>query len=239
MCYAGNLFYLPIYWQSIQGCNAIVSGTMLLALLIPSTMSSIACGQIISRLGHKAISWCLLAGFFVWLVGAMIKFTVTRSSSVYYIESTLVVEGIGMGCTLQTSLVAIEHYSAIADRAVAIGLRNFMRAFGGAFGLVISGAVLSNQLKHDLALHSFLDEYAIEQLTSSTYHLKSSGLSEVEMNLILDSYMQGLKHIFLGFAIAIVINMGLCFYLKYHTTCVRRQGSDRENSNGFPAESVI
>jgi hypothetical protein len=47
----------------------------------------------------------------------------------------LIIEGIGIGLTFQTTLVAAQATSPKKDRAVVTGARNFFRTIGGAFGL--------------------------------------------------------------------------------------------------------
>lgn len=50
------------------------------------------------------------------------------------------------------------------DRAAEIG-----RTLGGAFGLVVSGAILSNALSRDLTQRGYMDEKEVASLTISMY----------------------------------------------------------------------
>jgi hypothetical protein len=215
ICYVGNLFYLPIYLQSIQGRSALPTAGMLLALTIPAGLVAFVCEELVAWLSERTLPWFLTGGFLLWVIGSVLKMTFDRTTTEYPIASVLTMESIGIGCTLQTSLVAIQSYTSPADRTAATGLHNFIRVVGGAFGLVISGVILSNQLR-----------YKVEELTSSVYKLKDAGLSEEEIDLVLTAYMKGLKLVFLFFAISTSINLGLCFYFTFHTQCARPQVSD-------------
>jgi hypothetical protein len=59
------------------------------------------------------------------------------------------------------------------DRAVTTELRNFIHIIGGAFGLVISGVILSNTLRNKWIDKSFVSNSVITQLTSSNYALNN------------------------------------------------------------------
>jgi hypothetical protein len=238
ICYVGNLFFLPFYWQSIQGRNALFTAKALLALTIPAGIMNLLCEEMISWLSDRMIPWVLTAGFFIWTIGAILKFTFLRTTTPYYFASVLATESVGLGCTLQLSLVAIQNYTSPADHIAAMGLRNFIRAVGGAFGLVVSGVVLSNQLRHKLASLPFVDQRMIEELTSSAYRLKDAELSEEETDLVLKAYMEGLKFVFLFFAVSTAINLGLCFYFTFHTQCARPQVSDGGSTDGTPQVTV-
>lgn len=234
ICYVGNLFYLPFYWQSIQGRDALFTAQVLLALTIPAGFMSLLCEELVSWFSDRMIPWILAAGFFIWTIGAVLKFTFLRTTTVHYITSVLATESIGLGCTLHLSLVAIQNYTSPTDRAAATGLRNFIRAVGGAFGLAISGVILSNQLRHKLASIPLTNQHMIEELTSSVYRLEDAGLTEGEKDLVLTAYMQGLKFVFLFFAASMAINLTLCFYFTFHTQCARPPVSDGGSSDGIP-----
>jgi hypothetical protein len=226
ICYVGNLFYLPIYLQSIQGRSALPTAGMLLALTIPAGLVAFVCEELVAWFSERMLPWFLTGGFLLWVIGSVLKITFDRTTTEYPIASVLITESIGIGCTLQMSLVAIQSYTSPADRTAATGLHSFIRVVGGAFGLVISGVILSNQLRYKLASLPFANRHMIEELTSSVYKLKDSGLSEEDMDLVLTAYMKGLKLVFMFFVILTSINLGLCFYLTFHTRCARPQASD-------------
>jgi hypothetical protein len=226
ICYVGNLFYLPIYLQSIQGRSALPTAGMLLAFTIPAGLVAFVCEELVAWFSERMLPWFLTGGFLLWVIGSVLKITFDRTTTEYPIASVLIMESIGIGCTLQLSLVAIQSYTSPADRTAATGLHSFIRVVGGAFGLIISGVILSNQLRYKLASLPFANRHMIEELTSSVYKLKDSGLSEEDMDLVLTAYMKGLKLVFMFFVILTSINLGLCFYFTFHTQCARPQVSD-------------
>jgi hypothetical protein len=99
------------------------------------------------------------------------------------------------------------------DRAVTTGLRNFIRTIGGAFGVVISGVILSNTLEKQLGSEGIVSDDTIAQLTSSTYSLSSMGLSQNTQDLVLSAYMQGIHYIFVFFTACSGLSLVLTFWV--------------------------
>ena len=211
MCFYGNFFYLPIYFQSVLDHSALISGALLLAVIIATSASSITSGQMMSRSGRYM--WIVVIGFLLWTIGTGLKCAFDRTTKDWHIVIVLIIEGLGTGMTLQPTLVAILSNSSNSDRAVATGLRNFIRTIGGAFGLIISGAILSNILDRDLSHLSFITGPMLRNLTSSTYSLQSMGFSNYEKSIILDSYMRGIRYIYIMYTASAGANLILCIWI--------------------------
>lgn len=207
LAYFGNFFYLPIYFQSILRYTPLVSGALILPVIITSSFASISCGQYMARIGLYMP--CILVGFSLWTIGNGLTLMFNRNTGLAVLIVCLIVEGAGIGLTLQPTLVGIYANSRTEDRAVATGLRNFLRTIGGAFGLVISGVVLSNTLSQRLSSDSFVSEGLIADLTSSTYALDDLKLSKDQQDRVLDVYMLGLHYVFVFFTVC----TGLCLIL--------------------------
>lgn len=107
--------------------------------------------------------------------------------------------GIGVGCTFQPTLVALQAHSIKSRRAVIISNRNFFRCAGGACGLAVSAAVLQATLRAELPpQYSYLADktYAIPDLDSVT-----------DASSILNAYMAASRAVF----ILQIPLIGICF----------------------------
>ncbi|CAD0084343.1 unnamed protein product, partial [Aureobasidium vineae] len=197
LAYYGNLFYLSIYFQSILRYSPLVSGALILSVVIPSSITSILSGQYMARVG--SYMHCTVAGFILWTLGSGLTFIFDRNTGLIRLIIILIIEGAGIGLTLQPTLIAMYANGRGEDRAVITGLRNFIRTIGGAFGLVISGVTLSNTLGSGLKKAGFASDGLIAELTSSTYALDKLDLSVVSREKVLDAYMLGLHYIFVFF----------------------------------------
>ncbi|CAJ0550083.1 Ff.00g100130.m01.CDS01 [Fusarium sp. VM40] len=211
LAYFGNFFYLPLYFQSVLGYNALVAGALILAVVIPTSFTSILSGQYMSRIG--SYMHCILAGFALWTLGNGLTLLFNRDTKLGPLICILIVEGAGIGFTLQPTLVGMYANGRSEDRAVTTGLRNFIRTIGGAFGVVISGVILSNTLEKQLDNEGIVSDDTIAQLTSSTYSLSSMGLSQNTQDLVLAAYMQGLHYIFVFFTVCSGLSLVLTFWV--------------------------
>jgi MFS family permease len=214
IAYFGNFFYLPIYFQSILKYSALTSGALILPLIISTSATSIIAGQSMSRIGRYMP--CILVGFALWTIGD--------------ITGYLIVEGAGIGLTLQPTLVGMYANSRSEDRAVITGLRNFIRTIGGAFGLVISGVVLSNTLNRELAGASFITGDVITELTSSTLAIDKMGFSPQENDKILAAYMRGIHYIFIFYNLCSGLSL-LLTLLVGNTSLRSPQPPSQETNN--------
>ncbi|KAF5252584.1 hypothetical protein FANTH_2478 [Fusarium anthophilum] len=211
LAYFGNFFYLPLYFQSVLGYDALVAGALILAVVIPTSLTSILSGQYMSRMG--SYMHCILAGFALWTLGNGLTLIFNRETKLGPLIGILIVEGAGIGFTLQPTLVGMYANGRSEDRAVTTGLRNFIRTIGGAFGVVISGVILSNTLNKELGGRGIVSNDTIAQLTSSTYSLSSMGLSQQDQNIILDAYMKGLYYTFVFFTVCSGLSLVLTFWV--------------------------
>ncbi|KAJ8116413.1 hypothetical protein OPT61_g2149 [Boeremia exigua] len=211
LAYFGNFFYLPIYFQSILRYSALVSGALILPIVITTSLASIASGQYMTRVG--SYMHCILVGFALWTIGNGLTLLFNRGTSIGVLIVALIVEGAGIGLTLQPTLVGMYANNRTEDRAVTTGLRNFIRTIGGAFGLVISGVILSNTLRERLLNESFVSEALLTTLTSSTYALDNLGLSQGQRAQILDAYMLGLRYIFVFFTVCSGLSLVLTLWV--------------------------
>lgn len=208
----GNFFYLPIYFQIIRSYSALESGALLLPLVILNSIGSIAAGQFMSRLYHYLPP--ITIGFAMWVLAAGIRVIFDENTSLGTIICITLVEGLGIGLTLQSTMVALLANSHDGDRAVVTGLRNFLRTIGGAFGLTVSGSILSNTLTNEL---SYLTSFStstdqgdlIGTLTSATYSLKELGLTAAQEKEVITAYVKGLKYVFIYYA----VSAGLCLLI--------------------------
>ncbi|EFQ27348.1 major facilitator superfamily transporter [Colletotrichum graminicola] len=205
--YFGNLFYLPIYFQSVLKFSPLAAGAMILPVVIATSVMSILSGQYMLWLGRYMP--CILVGFFLWTLGNGLTILFDRDTGLGELIGILIIVGAGIGLTLQPTLVGMYANSRSEDRAVTTGLRNFIRTIGGAFGLVVSGVILSNTLRRDLQGRGFISDGVIAELTSSTYTLGQKGFSDEEQAVILRAYMRGLHYIFIYYVVCTGLSLAL------------------------------
>ncbi|EIW73620.1 hypothetical protein TREMEDRAFT_13940, partial [Tremella mesenterica DSM 1558] len=133
MIYYGNIFYVPIYLQYVKGYSSLVSGAWILVTTLPNTVWGIWSGFYISRTNHyKRI---IVIGALLWTLGLGLQILWKESTHIAVVLVILLINGFGVGWSLQTTMVAALATTPAPDRAVVTAARNFFRTMGGAFGL--------------------------------------------------------------------------------------------------------
>jgi predicted MFS family arabinose efflux permease len=198
--YFGNFSYLPLYFQNVLGHPPLIAGLLLLAVVVPTSIASILSGQYIGRVGNYM--HCILVGFVLRVTGNGLTLLFDRNTNISVIAGALVVEGLGIGFTLQPILMGLHANNPSRDRGAATSLRNYIRTIGGAAGLILSGSILSNLIHADLYGTGLITKKMIAAVSSAAYRLNDTDLSESTKNAILDVYMRGIHFVFV-----------------YHTTC--------------------
>ena len=103
--YYCNLHFLPSYYTDALGFSPIQAGVLLLPLILIQTLASSMCGQILVK--TRSPKPIIVAGFSTWCIGAGLQSTFGLHSSKRMISGYLILQGIGVGCTLQTSKLSI------------------------------------------------------------------------------------------------------------------------------------
>ncbi|KAJ6133476.1 hypothetical protein N7471_008691 [Penicillium samsonianum] len=215
--YWGNLFYLPLYFQTVRRLNPSTAGSFILPMVIAHGATSGLSGVVMSLAGcYKPI---ISSGAALWAIGAIVKSTYGQTTpfSLFFVAG--IFEGIGVGCALQPVMVGLLAGSDNVDRAVITGLRNFIRDMGGTIGITVSGAILNNYLHAGLKGH-FSPEM-ISHIASSAFNLSETNLSAEEKSMILDVYVGGINAVFVSYGVLTVV-------LFLATLCLRDYGLDRK-----------
>jgi EmrB/QacA subfamily drug resistance transporter len=143
----GALIFLPLYFQTVRHLTPTQSGFRLLPMLAGMLLASISSGRIISRIGrYKGF---VVAGTTILAVALALMTRISISSSVWTISGMLFLVGLGMGCFMQTLVLAVQN--ALPRRFMGVGTASvtFFRTLGGAIGAAVLGAILVLLERHD------------------------------------------------------------------------------------------
>ena len=89
------VYYLPIWFQAIDGKSAVSSGINLLPMVIPIAVTSIITGQLISRIGYYTPF--MIFGVCLTAIGTGLLTTLEVGSSQGALIGFQIVYGIGLG----------------------------------------------------------------------------------------------------------------------------------------------
>lgn len=144
----GGIIYLPLWLQTVGGASATNSGLLILPLMAGLMISSITSGRLITRNGrykrYPVIGTATIA------LGMFLLSTMDVGTSRWLSSAYMVVLGLGLGMIIQIMVLAVQNSVPHSDLGTATATETFTRSMGGAFGVAVFGAILTNRLVYNL-----------------------------------------------------------------------------------------
>jgi len=144
MAFFTFMFYLPVWFEVVEGSSAEKTGFQLIPLLVGHVSAGLlftSLKQIASRLPYTPLRVMVHSGCIILILGTVLRTFVSRSTPKVVEAATLLILGFGAGLTLQTSFVSAQSAAAPEDLATANSLAIFFENLGGSIGLSVSAAV--------------------------------------------------------------------------------------------------
>jgi EmrB/QacA subfamily drug resistance transporter len=150
----GSSTFLGQYFQVARGATPTEAGLLTLPMIAGNLIGSVLSGQLISRTGKwkrylVAGSVLLIGG--LGLAGAMDHTTELWQSGVF-----TAILGLGLGMLMQNLVLAVQNTVSASDIGTASASVAFFRSVGGAIGVSVLGAIMSNRVK-ELATQGLAD----------------------------------------------------------------------------------
>lgn len=197
MALFGALIFLPLFFQLLMGASPSGAGLMISALMGGVITSAFMGGRLVTATGrYKALTVCGLGAAtlaFLCLAGAA-----SQAMGVAVMEVILVVMGLGIGMTMPNLTNALQNAVPRTDLGVATSAAVFFRSLGGAVGVALAGAMLTQRLEALLPA---------ELAAGGGRALLDRGLAEIarlppaQHDLVLGAYRAALSMTFLSGAV--------------------------------------
>ena len=144
----GSVIFLPLFLQVVTGVSATSSGLLLLPLTAGVVIGSVGSGRIISHTGRYR-AWPI-GGLAFASVGMFLLTLMQADTPLLYSSLYMVIFGLGVGATMQVTVLAAQNTVNHSDLGVATSAIQFFRQMGGSFGTAAFGAVMNYRLTTDL-----------------------------------------------------------------------------------------
>ncbi|KAI1412764.1 putative MFS transporter [Hypoxylon sp. FL1857] len=191
------LYYLPIYFQSVQNLSAIDSGVANLTFLVMFSVGSLVGGNAVGRL--RLVQPIATVGGLICTAGAALCYTLDESSTRSRYMGYQVLLGLGIGIGNQLPMTAVQGFSAPEDLASNTGVVLFAQMISGCYFVTAAQSIFSN------VLVQALPRYAPNVDPLQVLHTGATEIWDVfsgdELDGVLHAYTQGVKGAFaLGLA---------------------------------------
>jgi EmrB/QacA subfamily drug resistance transporter len=210
----GAIIFLPLYLQTVGHASATNSGILILPLMAGLMITSIGSGRIITRTGRYKIFptiGTVLIAIGLYLLSTMHVGTSRLQSSLY-----MVVLGAGIGMIIQVMVLAVQNSVEHRDLGTATATESISRSMGGAFGVAIFGAILTNRLAYNLSrlLPKGVNLHGIDpnSLTASPAAIRA--LPAPARVAVIEALARSIHVVFLFAVPLAVLAFGLTWLLK-------------------------
>ncbi|PWA03439.1 hypothetical protein BB558_000389 [Smittium angustum] len=194
----GLIFYIPMYYTVVYGGNAAQSGLFLLPLMLGIVAASVTGGTIISRTGiYRPYIW---TGNALLAIGIGLVTTFNQDTKKVFQVVYLLICGIGLGLTMQPSVLSVQASSTPDILSTTTSLIQFFRVIGGTIGMTIVSTIMQNSLRKKLAVTKLLyPSYTkiIDAAIKTAEAIRTSGVPKDLQEAIIDAYVKSIRSAFI------------------------------------------
>jgi hypothetical protein len=170
----GSLAFVPLFMQAVLGMSATAAGAMIMPMMLGWVFASITGSRLLLRISFRTLA---VTGMTSLTVGAFLMSQITMQSSQLTLVLNLALMGVGMGLSVPSLLIAVQTAVSRRELGTATSTIQFSRSIGGALGVGVMGAVLTQRVAASLSsagidpasisLNSLLDP-VVSAATSAT-----------------------------------------------------------------------
>ncbi|MEV6324576.1 MFS transporter [Nocardia sp. NPDC051787] len=142
----GAITMVPQYFQVVRGYSPTKAGLLMLPLVLGIMLGSQSAGRITKRTGRYKI--LPVTGTFIVAIGATLYAQVHYDSPLWQPLVYGGVIGLGLGCCMQTLIIAAQNAGPRSDMGVSTASATFFRQMGGTLGVAVFLTILFNLLPH-------------------------------------------------------------------------------------------
>ncbi|KAI0171781.1 MFS general substrate transporter [Hypoxylon sp. FL1284] len=187
-----TFYYLPIWFQGIQGVSAVDSGIRLLPTVIGQAVASLAGGAAIQRVGYY--NPFMLASIVAMCVGAGLLTTLQVDTSEGKWIGYQILYGAGLGTTLQAPLLAAQTVLPPEDVPIGTSLMFFSQLLGGSIFVSVGQNLFDNNFVQDLRGVSGVNASTILQQGATAI----TQIPEPTKGFVVQAYNSALRPVFIA-----------------------------------------
>lgn len=146
------VYYVPVWFQAIQGVSATESGVRNLPLILSVVLMSLVAGILTTVIGYYTQFFYIAPVFAALGAGLMSTWTVESGIGMWIGYQVLFGFGIGFG--LQQAMIAVQAALTLKDVPVGTAIVMFAQTFGGALFISVAQNIFSNKLLANVASYA-------------------------------------------------------------------------------------
>jgi hypothetical protein len=184
-----SVYYLPIYFQAIQGVSAMQSGIRLLPLLLSMVVSTLATGGFTRITGYYTPFQII--GTVLMSIGAGLLTTLQVHSSSGVWIGYQVIYGFGMGMVIQAPNLAAQTVLPKKDVPIGASFMFFTQLLGGSIFSAVGQTVFNDQLQRRLSNLEGFDPKFIQSNGATSLTEVPDSIKDV----VLERYNEAIRQV--------------------------------------------
>jgi EmrB/QacA subfamily drug resistance transporter len=147
--FASGIYFLPVFWQQVAGETPTQSGLLLVPFMFTTAAATLVAGRMVERTGRYR-RWPIIGGV---LMTAGVALLATLGADTHPLVASLFgsLLGTGVGCVMQTSLLALQNSVEHRDVGSATSSALLSRILGSTIGVAVLSAAFDAQAPDDVA----------------------------------------------------------------------------------------
>ena len=144
------LFYIPLFYQAVDGFSATQAGVRLLPNAAAAVSGSLSGGLLMQKTGKYY--WLTVSAFSVSTLGTLLVILCTGLviNNTYGISIGLALGGFFLGIGVTTTLIGLIANAAPEDQAIATACSYLFRSLGSVVILSLSASIIQQSLRDQL-----------------------------------------------------------------------------------------
>lgn len=143
----GAVTFIPLFAQGVIGVSPSIAGYIMTPMMLSIVVSSTVSGIFMTRFKYR--TWMVFS-MSILSLGLFLMSRMTTETTGLQIALYMIITGIGMGPLMPLLTVAVQEAVGFNQRGVATSAVSFFRTIGGALGVSILGAVMTNNMTKGL-----------------------------------------------------------------------------------------
>ncbi|KAF2440272.1 MFS general substrate transporter [Karstenula rhodostoma CBS 690.94] len=137
-CYVDS-FYIPFWFQSVQGRDALAAGVRMIAFAVPQIVALIVAGAVVTKTGHYVP--LIIVGGLVSIAGTALLTKLQPHTPTANWAAYMVVASIGQGTAMQLPYTAVGVVLSADDIPIGNAISVFVWQLGGAIAIAVGQTI--------------------------------------------------------------------------------------------------
>lgn len=185
------IYYLPIYFQAIQGVSPLASGVRNLPVII-GCLLCIVSGFLVVGSGHFVPF--MVIGSAIGTIGCGLCYTLDINSGSNHWIGYQAVAGIGIGLGMQIPMMACQGAVSMMDISSVSAIVLFFQIIGGSFAVSAAQAAFASTMTRKL--RTTAPEVSPGEVLAAGATMLRKTFPPDQIGGILEAYMDGIKVVF-------------------------------------------